>query len=86
MTFCDSSLKRNALRLFALKAVIKVDWNGTEAAAVTYAVMVGSCPPDSFKRKRKIIRLNRPFIFAIMHRETELPVFVGIVNHIDRNS
>ena len=69
----------------AHKAVIKVDRNGTEAAAVTYAVMITGCPPDSFKRKRKIVRLNRPFVFAIMHNETELPVFVGIVNNIDGN-
>lgn len=69
----------------AHKAVIKVDRSGTEAAAVTYAVMVTGCPPDAFKRKRKIVRLNRPFLFAIMHNETILPVFVGIVNHIDGN-
>ena len=70
----------------AHKAVIKVDRSGTEAAAVTYAVMVTGCPPDAFKRKRRIVRLNRPFVFAIMHNETELPVFVGIVNHIDGNA
>lgn len=69
----------------AHKAVIKVDRSGTEAAAVTYAVMLTGCPPDAFKRKRKIVRLNRPFLFAIMHNETILPVFVGIVNHIDGN-
>ena len=69
----------------AHKAVIKVDRNGTEAAAVTYAVMFLGCPPDAFKKKRKMVRLNRPFVFAIMHKETELPVFVGIVNHIDEN-
>ena len=69
----------------AHKAVIKVDRNGTEAAAVTYAVMVTGCPPDEFEKKRKMVRLNRPFVFAIMHKETELPVFVGIVNSIDRN-
>ena len=69
----------------AHKAVIKVDRNGTEAAAVTYAVAVLGCPPDAFKKKRKMVRLNRPFVFAIMHKETELPMFVGIVNHIDEN-
>ena len=41
----------------AHKAVIKVDRSGTEAAAVTYAVMVTGCPPDEFKRKRRIVRL-----------------------------
>ena len=69
----------------AHQAVITVDRNGTEAAAVTHAVMLWGCPPDSFKKKRKMVRLNRPFLFAIMHNETELPVFVGIVNHIDGN-
>ena len=69
----------------AHKAVIKVDRNGTEAAAVTYAVMIDGCPPDEFEKKRKIVRLNRPFVFAIMHKESELPVFVGIVNRIDGN-
>ena len=69
----------------AHKAVITVDRNGTEAAAVTHAVMLWGCPPDSFKKKRKMVRLNRPFLFAIMHNETELPVFAGIVNRIDGN-
>jgi serpin B len=69
----------------AHKAVITVDRNGTEAAAVTHAVMLWGCPPDSFKKKRKMVRLNRPFLFAIMHNETELPVFVGILNCIDGN-
>ena len=69
----------------AHKAVIKVDRNGTEAAAVTHAVMLLGCPPDSIKKKRKMVRLNRPFLFAIMHNETELPVFVGIVNCIEEN-
>ena len=28
----------------------------------------------------KIVRLDRPFIYAVMHKETKLPVFVGVMN------
>ena len=59
------------------KAHIEVDRKGTKAAAVTASMMIGGALPD-FDKKRVI--LDRPFFYAIMHKSTGLPVFVGAVN------
>ena len=58
------------------KAHIEVDSQGTKAAAVTEEIMVGCCP--NFDAKS--VYLDRPFVYTIMHEETELPVFAGVVN------
>ena len=59
------------------KAHIEVDRKGTKAAAMTAMVMPDGCAPDF---DIPSVRLDRPFIYAIIHNETGLPVFVGIVN------
>ena len=64
------------------KAHIEVDRKGTKAAAVTAFMMVGAGLPD-FDMKRVI--LDRPFFYAIMHKSTGLPVFVGAVNALPVN-
>ena len=74
----DASLFIDAIQH---KAVIKVDRRGTKAAAVTYGCYLTGKPYDGPKK----VKLNRPFIYAIMHNDTGLPVFVGVVNHIDMN-
>lgn len=61
------------------KAYIEVDRKGTKAAAVTAMMMFAGCAPDF---EVPIVRLDRPFIYAIMHNETGLPVFTGIVNKL----
>ena len=62
------------------KTFIEVNQDGTRAAAVSMcAVMAGCLPPQEFKE----VFLDRPFIFAIVHSETGIPVFVGTVNHLD---
>ena len=59
------------------KAFIDVSRKGTRAAAVTECVVVaGGCP------NFKTVTLDRPFIYAIIHQATALPVFCGIVNDI----
>ena len=58
------------------KAYIKVDEEGTEAAAVT-ALIVGT---TSFNPQEPTeIRLDRPFIYAIYDRETGSVLFLGRV-------
>jgi serpin B len=54
------------------KAFVRVDEEGTEAAAVTGGVLVDSAPPE--------IRFDRPFLFAIRERLTGTILFVGVVN------
>lgn len=61
------------------KARIEVDRNGTKAAAVTMGLAVAGCAP---RFDYKIVELNRPFVYAIIHNETGLPVFTGIVNKL----
>ena len=62
------------------KAYIDVNQKGTKAAAVTVAYCVGGLPP---KMNFKEVYLDRPFVFALMHGVTGLPVFIGVVRHLD---
>jgi serpin B len=57
------------------KAYVDVDERGTEAAAAT-AVVVGttSVPPEPV-----VFRADRPFLFAIVDRQTDTLVFLGRV-------
>lgn len=61
------------------KARIEVDRNGTKAAAVTMGIVCAGCAP---RFDYKIVELNRPFVYAIIHTKTGLPVFTGIVNKL----
>ena len=54
------------------KSFVKVDEEGTEAAAVTGGIMVTSLPPE--------IRLDRPFVFALRERLSGTILFMGVVN------
>ena len=61
------------------KAKIEVDRKGTRAAAATAMVInAGAVLRDM----PKMVILDRPFIYAIIHNQTKLPVFTGITNHI----
>lgn len=62
------------------KAYIKVNREGTKAAAVSAMVCVAGCAPD-FDRF-KYVRLDRPFVYAVMEIETGVPVFAGVVNSL----
>lgn len=59
------------------KAHIEVDSQGTKAAAITEELAVAGCCPN-FDLKE--VYLDRPFVYAIMHAETRLPVFAGVFN------
>ena len=52
------------------KAVIEVNEKGTEAAAATGVGISARCSPPTF-------RMDRPFLFTIVHRPTSTPIFVG---------
>ncbi len=62
------------------KAHIKVDREGTKAAAVTEMEFFVGCAPD-FDRNR-YITFDRPFVYAIMDKEYKIPVFTGVVNSV----
>lgn len=67
------------ISLVRQKAVVKVDEEGTEAAAVTEVAMMETCalmveePIDMF--------FNRPFLYMIMDMESQIPLFTGIVDN-----
>lgn len=58
------------------KAHIELDRKGTKAAAATGMMLFTSVAPNM--SIIPMIILNRPFVYAIMHNETGLPVFAGI--------
>ena len=60
------------LALVKQKAFVKVDEEGTEAAAVTGGIMVDSAPME--------IRADRPFLFVLRERLTGAVLFMGVVN------
>lgn len=60
------------------KAHIEVDRKGTRA----YVASAVGQYPGFFNINIPVVKLNRPFIYAIMHNESGLPVFAGITNSI----
>lgn len=63
------------------KAHIELDRKGTKAAAVTASMITCGCA-IVFEDETKNVTLDRPFVYAIMHNETGLPVFTGVVNKL----
>lgn len=60
------------------KAYIQVDRNGTKASAITSISMNDATAMlETYQ-----VYLDRPFIYAIMDTDTELPIFMGVVNNI----
>jgi len=57
------------------QAVLKVDEEGTVAAAVTEVAMEASGMAET----PKPLHLDRPFLFQVAHTETSLPLFVAAV-------
>ncbi len=69
---------RGPVKLFLSKVLhktyLKVDEEGTEAAAVT-GVRVGFIPTS--EEKHFLMNVNRPFLFLIRHRQTGTILFLG---------
>jgi serpin B len=59
------------------KTFISVDELGTKAGAVTKVEI-----RDESYIETKIVRLDRPFIYAIIDNSTGLPIFIGTVNTV----
>lgn len=61
------------------KAVVKVDEEGTEAAAVTEIAM---CETAALIEDEPIdVFFDRPFIYFIMDMENQIPLFIGIMEN-----
>ena len=63
------------------QCVIKVEEEGTEAAALTFADVEVGCPPPDDIPEPVIMRLDRPFGFAIMGEYDQL-LFMGILKQM----
>ena len=57
------------------KTHIDVDEEGTKAAAATAVIMKDNAMP--FYEDMKEVILNRPFVYAIVDTETNIPIFIG---------
>ncbi len=62
------------------KTHIDVDTEGTKAAAVTAVMMKDECAPVISETKTVI--LDRPFVYMILDTETDVPVFMGILEEV----
>ena len=70
---------RLLINAIAHKAYIDVDEQGTEAAAAT---AVSFRPSSVFRAPEPVtMTVDRPFLFAIVHGPTGLPLFLGQVSH-----
>jgi len=59
------------------KAFISVDERGTKAGAATVVAMADGAAP--MQKNVKTVRLDRPFVYAIIDNATNLPIFIGAV-------
>ena len=63
------------------KTYIAVDELGTKAGAVTSVGIANLSAP--LPKERYIVRLDRPFVYAIIENETNMPLFIGVTNKIN---
>ena len=74
-----TAAERLLINAVAHKAYVDVDEQGTEAAAATAIVFR---PTAAFRAPPSVtLTVDRPFLFAIIHTRTGLPLFVGQVSH-----
>ena len=74
-----TALKANSLKH---KALIEVSRYGTKAAAVSLLDCGAGCADLNIK----FVYLDRPFVYAIIENDSGLPVFAGVVNHLNEAS
>ena len=61
------------------KAVVKLDEEGTEAAAVTM-VVADECAAVESTEKPIEVYFDEPFLYMIMDMDTKTPLFMGIMD------
>lgn len=62
------------------KTHIEMGEKGTKAGAVTAVIMCGNAAmPEEVKE----VKLDRPFVYAIVDDATNIPIFIGAVNSIE---
>jgi len=66
----------------AQKTCIEVDEKGTRAAAATSVMMV-ALSEGPYSEEIVEIYLERPFVYAIVDMQTNLPLFIGTVKSVE---
>ena len=61
------------------KTHIDVDEDGTKAAAATAVIMTAPTCLPVYKEPKQVV-LDRPFVYAIIDTETNIPIFMGTLN------
>ena len=61
------------------KTFIKLDKDGTEAAAATAVIMAKATSMRPQKVEKKYVYLDRPFVYALVETENGLPLLMGTV-------
>lgn len=64
------------------KTYINVDELGTKAGAATVVEMVQESAAEIVEDPKRVI-LDHPFLYAIVEKESGLPIFIGIVENIE---
>ena len=67
------------ISLVRQKAVVKLDEEGTEAAAVTM-VVADECAAVESTEKPIEVYFDEPFLYMIMDMDTKTPLFMGIMD------
>lgn len=79
MVSSESGMLEPYISKIVHKSYIKVDKNGTTAAAASGAIVApGSAPSLPLQE----ITFDRPFVYVIMDVKNDIPVFIGIQNSI----
>ena len=65
------------------KTHIDVDSCGTKAAAATIVEMNGVGCPAPDPREPESVILDRPFVYAIVDTQTNIPIFIGTLNTLE---
>ena len=63
------------------KTYIELDENGTRAAAATAVAMTKNA--TAMPGEPETVILDRPFVYAIMDTQTNLPIFIGVLNTLE---
>lgn len=64
------------------KAHIALDKNGTSAAAATIVEVEAATAAPGEQPKEYEVYLNRPFVYMIVDYQSQLPLFIGVVNSV----
>lgn len=68
------------ISLVRQKAVVKLDEEGTEAAAVTMVVM-DKCAMAMPEKQPMEVYFDEPFLYMVMDMESKTPLFIGVMDN-----